>query len=403
MHGFLKRWRLKKLISLCLLFFTQLLLAQPAFIGIEDVANGFTSPVSITHAGDGSNRLFVTQQGGQIKVIENGIHLPTAFLDISTLISSGGEQGLLGLAFHPNYTSNGHFYVNYTDLSGDTVVARYTVSTGNANTANPGSALTILTFDQPFSAHNGGDLHFGPNDGYLYISSGDGSGDPMASQDTDSLLGKILRIDVDGDDFPADANKNYAIPNDNPYVGVTGADEVWVSGLRNPWRFSFDRLNGDLFIGDVGEDDWEEFNHVASTSNGGENFGWPCFENSDYSGLIGCSPGGPNELPIAALQHDQPGSNFCTAVGGYRYRGSDFSGLFGWYLFTDWCDGTYFAARPQGNGWEVHDMGTLIGGFAVTGMGEDESGEIYAVAWSAVVKITGPTELDDLIFADGFE
>jgi glucose/arabinose dehydrogenase len=375
-------------------------LAQPAFLGTEDVAGGFTSPVSVTHAGDGSNRLFVTQQGGQIKIIEGGVHLPTPFLDVSAIITSGGEQGLLGLAFHPQYASNGHFYVNYTDLNGDTVVARYTVSAGDPNIANAASALTILTFDQPFGAHNGGDVHFGPLDGYLYISSGDGSGDPMASQDLDSLLGKILRIDVDGDDFPADPLKNYAIPADNPYVGIAGADEVWVSGLRNPWRFSHDRLNGDLFIGDVGEDTWEEFNRVAADSPGGENFGWPCFEGPDASGLPGCDANGPNELPIAALEHDQPGSNYCTAVGGYRYRGAEFPGLYGWYLFTDWCDGDFFAARPGVNGWIVYNMGELIGGFAVTGMGEDEDGGLYAVAWTGVLKITGP---GDVIFADNFD
>jgi len=393
--------KMKKISLICLLFCIKNLLAQPAFLGIEDVANGFASPVGVTNAGDGSNRLFVTQQGGQIKVVENGVNLSVPFLDISSIITSGGEQGFLGLAFHPNYGSNGFFYVNYTNLAGDTVVARYTVSTGNPNVANSNSAITILNIAQPFSAHNGGDLHFNPIDGYLYISTGDGSGDPFASQNLDGLLGKILRIDVDGDDFPADVDKNYAIPADNPYVGTPSADEIWVSGLRNPWRFSFDRLNGDMFIGDVGEDTWEEFNYIPATSIGGENFGWPCFENSDYSGVSGCSPSGPNELPIAALQHDQSGSNYCTAVGGYRYRGSDYLGLYGWYLFTDWCDGSFFAARPQGSGWEYFNMGTLIGGFAVTGMGEGEDGELYLVAWSTVIKITGPTS--DVIFANGFE
>lgn len=394
---------MKVWVYLGALLVSHALAAQPAFLGTEDVANGFNSPISVTHAGDGSDRLFVTQQGGQIKVVENGSHLPIPFLDISPLITSGGEQGLLGLAFHPDYSSNGYFYVNYTDTDGDTVVARYNVSTGDNNIADPNSALTVITFDQPFGAHNGGDLNFSPNDGFLYISSGDGSGDPMAAQDTNSLLGKLLRIDVDGDDFPGDNLKNYAIPADNPFVGVTGADEVWVSGLRNPWRFSFDRLNGDIFIGDVGEDTWEEFNQVAASSSGGENFGWPCFEGPDASGLIGCEANGPNELPIATLQHSQPGSNYCSAVGGYRYRGTEYQGLTGWYLFTDWCDGTYFAARPQGMGWEVHNMGSLIGGFAVTSMGEDEGGELYAVAWSALIKITGPTTSDDEIFINGFE
>ncbi len=384
------------------MLFTGVAVAQPAFLGTEDVANGFTNPVSVTNAGDGSDRLFVTQQGGQIKVVENGIHLATPFLDISAIITSGGERGLLGLAFHPNYANNGFFYVYYTDLSGDSVIERYSVSAGDINVANPASAQMVLTFVQPFGAHNGGDLSFGPTDGFLYISSGDGSGDPMASQDLDSLLGKILRIDVDGDDFPGDGDRNYAIPADNPYANTTGADEVWVSGLRNPWRISHDRINGDLFIGDVGEDTWEEFNHTPAGS-GGQNYGWPCFEGADFSGLGGCDSNGPNDLPIAALQHDQPGSNFCTAVGGYRYRGSDYAGLYGWYLFTDWCDGRYFAARETTNGWEFFDMGVLIGGFAVTSMGESEDGELYAVAWSGLLKITGPTLADDMIFADDFE
>ncbi len=391
---------MKKLIYIWLLLSTFLVSAQPAFLGTRYIADGFSAPISVTHAGDGSNRLFVTQQGGQIKVVQGEVHLPTPFLDISGLISCCVEQGLLGLAFHPDYATNGYFYVNYTNSSGDTVVARYSVSAGDANVADPNSASTVLTFNQPFGAHNGGDLNFSPVDGYLYISSGDGSGDPMASQDPNSLLGKMLRIDVDGDDFPADTEKNYAIPADNPFVGTTGADEVWVSGLRNPWRFSFDRLNGDLFIGDVGEDSWEEFNYVPATSTGGENFGWPCFEGADASGLGGCDSSGPNELPIVALQHDQPGSNYCTAVGGYRYRGAGFAGLYGWYLFTDWCDGTFFAAQPTANGWEFFAMGTPIGGFAVTSMGEDEQGELYAVAWNNLIQITGP---GDEIFNNGFE
>lgn len=395
---------MKKHTLFLTLFYAMFSSAQPAFLDTEEVVNGFSSPVGLTNADDGSNRIFVIQQGGQIKVVENNILLPNAFLDISTLITSGGESGLLGLAFHPDYSSNGFFFINYTDTNGDTVVARYTVSDNDSNIADPNSAVIVLTFDQPFPYHNGGDLHFGPNDGFLYISTGDGSGDPMVSQDTDSLLGKILRIDVDGDDFPADTEKNYAIPVDNPFVGTSGADEVWLLGLRNPWRFSFDRLNGDLYIGDVGEGTWEEFNYLPASNLGGLNFGWPCFEGLDYSGLPGCDSNGPNEPPFAMLEHNQVNSNYCSAVGGYRYRGNDYPGLYGWYIFTDWCDGSYFAARPQGNSWEIHDMGTLIGGFAVTSMGEDEQGELYAVAWSSLFKIKGPTEApNDLIFVDDFE
>lgn len=390
---------MNKPIIFFLLCLSTPLWSQPAFLGTEDVAGGFTNPVSVTHAGDGSNRLFVTQQGGHIRIIENGVHLGTPFLDVSSLTNGGGEQGLLGLAFHPQYSSNGLFYINYTDLNGDTVVARYTVSAGDPNIADDQSALTVMAFDQPFGNHNAGDLNFGPNDGYLYISTGDG-GDAATSQDLTSLLGNILRIDVDGDDFPADPLKNYAIPADNPYVGSAGADEIWVSGLRNPWRFSHDRATGDLFIGDVGEDAWEEFNFVPADSPGGENFGWPCFEGADFTGVGGCDINDPNELPITALSHSAPGTNYCSAVGGYRYRGFDYPGLYGWYLFTDWCDGDYFAARQAGDSWEVHNMGELIGGFAVTGMGEDEAGELYAVAWSGVLKITGP---ENQIFTGNFD
>lgn len=393
---------MKKMSIWVLLLGTIEVWAQPAFLDTVDVAGGFTSPVDVTHAGDGSNRLFVVEQGGRIKVVDaDNNHLATPFLDISTIITSGGESGLLGLAFHPQYASNGYFYVNYTDLAGDTVIARYSVSAADVNVADPASAHPVLSFDQPFGPHNGGDLNFGPNDGYLYISSGDGGGDPMASQDPSSLLGKILRIDVNGDDFPGDVNRNFAIPPDNPNVGNPGADAVWLSGFRNPWRFSFDRQTGDLYIGDVGEDAWEEFNYLAADAPGGGNYGWPCFEGSDvFSTNKSCGDASGYEFPITALAHDQPGSNFCTAVGGYVYRGSEFGGLNGWYLYTDWCDGRFFAARPSGGGWETHDMGTLVGGFAVTGMGENEAGELFLVAWSGLLQITGP---DDLIFSATFE
>jgi glucose/arabinose dehydrogenase len=376
----------------------QLAVAQPVSIEIADVASGFSSPVSVTNAGDGSNRLFVTEQGGAIKIVENGIHLPTAFLNVSTLISSGGEQGLLGLAFHPDYTTNGYFYINYTDINGDTVIDRFTVS-DNPNSADIASRHQVLFFDQPFGSHNGGDLHFGPNDGYLYISTGDG-GDAAQAQNLNSLLGNILRIDVNSDDFPEDSARNYSIPKDNPYVGNSeAADEIWVSGLRNPWRFSLDRETGDLYIGDVGEDAWEEFNFVSADSIGGENFGWPCYEGIDSYLTSGCETIDQYSFPYFAIEHT-PGGGPCSAVGGFVYRGSTFANLRGWYFHTDWCSGEFFVSRQlEGGIWETHSLGTLIGGFAVTGFGESESGELYVVAWSALIQLVAVDE----IFKQGFE
>ena len=237
-------------------------------IELEVFATGFSSPVNVKHAGD--DRLFVVERAGVIKILNaDGTVNSAPFLDInSRVINSGGEQGLLALAFHPNYTANGFFYVNYINNSGDTVISRFTRSSENA--ADPNSEVLLLTISQPFSNHNGGDMHFGPNDGYLYISTGDGgsAGDPVNyGQNTSSLLGKMLRIDVDGT-----SEGNYGIPNDNPFVG-NGAvlDEIWAIGLRNPWKWSFDRSNGDMWIADVGQSNKEEINRVPASSTGGEN------------------------------------------------------------------------------------------------------------------------------------
>jgi len=390
---------MKLLYITALSFLTSQLMAQPASLSVETVADGFTSAVGLTHAGDGSNRLFVVETGGQIKVIENNVHLATPFLNITSLVTSGGEQGFLGLAFHPDYASNGYFYVYYSDLNGDMAVVRYQVSAGDANVADPNSAQTVLVIAHPSGVHNGGDIHFSPIDGYLYISVGDGAFDSFSSQDTNGLLGKILRIDVDGDDFPGDTNRNYAIPADNPFVG-SGAGEIWLTGFRNPFRFSFDRSNGDIFIGDVGEDTWEEFNYLPVSAGGGANFGWPCFEGDDQMLTTGCGQAAQYTFPVVALQHDIPNTNYCSAIGGYRYRGSAYPNLSGWYLFTDWCDGRFFAAREANGEWQSFDMGVLVGGFAVTGFGENDDGELFVVDSSSVMRIVGA---EDLIFASDFE
>ena len=390
---------MKQIMMSTLLFLATYTMAQPVSLDVETVASGFTSPVGLTHAGDGSNRLFVIETAGQIKVVENGVHLTNPFLNFSGLVTSGGEQGFLGLAFHPDYASNGYFYVYYSDLNGDMAVVRYQVSSDDANVADPNSAQTVLIVDHPSGVHNGGDIHFSPTDGYLYISVGDGAFDSFSSQDNNSLLGKILRIDVDGDDFPADSNRNYAIPADNPYVS-TGAGEIWLSGFRNPFRFSFDRLNGDIFVGDVGEDTWEEFNYLPAASGGGMNFGWPCFEGDDQMLTNGCGPSSEYTFPIVSLEHGVPDTNFCSAIGGHRYRGNAFPNLSGWYIFTDWCDGRFFAARESNGQWQHFDMGVLVGGFAVTGFGENDDGELFIVAWDTVMQVVGA---EDLIFASDFE
>ena len=293
-------------------------------IKAEPVITGLSSPVGITHAGDGSGRLFIVLQGGRIVIFDGVKILSSPFLDITSVVSSGGERGLLGLAFHPNYVGNGSFYVNYTNTAGDTVIARYSVS-ANPNQADPTSADILLTIPQPFSNHNGGQLHFGP-DGYLYIGIGDGGsgGDPQNNgQDLGTLLGKILRIDVD-------KGPPYAIPPDNPFFGPgDGAlDEIWAWGLRNPWRFSFDRLTGDMFIGDVGQNSWEEVDFQPASSAGGENYGWRLMEgNSCYNPATNCNDS-TLTLPILVYDHTVG----CSVTGGYRYRGSKNPALDGFYL-----------------------------------------------------------------------
>jgi hypothetical protein len=299
--------------------------------------------------------------------------LSPPFLDITSLVSSGGERGLLGAAFHPNYVGNGFFYVSYTDAAGDSVIARYSVSL-DPNRADPTSGVILLTIPQPFSNHNGGQLHFGP-DGYLYIGIGDGGsgGDPQNNgQDLGTLLGKILRIDVDSG-FP------FAVPADNPFVGVGGArEEIWSYGLRNPWRFSFDRLTGDMFIGDVGQNSWEEVDFQPANSTGGENYGWRLMEgNSCFNPAINCN-NGTLTLPILVYDH----SVGCSVTGGYLYRGSKNPNLNGLYLYGDFCSGLIWGAQEDGlGGWNTTVL--LDTNFSISTFGEDESGEIYFAHLSA--------------------
>ena len=346
----------------------------PTEINLEVVATGLNSPLHLTSPA-GDSRLFVVEQDGRIRIIENGQVLGTPFLDINAIIASGGERGLLSLAFHPNYGSNGYFYVNYTDQSGDTRVERYTVS-GNPNVADAQSAKLILTVAQPFGNHNGGLVTFGP-DGMLYIGMGDGgsAGDPGdAGQDTNTLLGALLRIDVDGGD-------PYAIPPDNPFVGQGGArGEIWAYGLRNPWRFSFDGPGGTLYIADVGQNAWEEVNAVSATE-AGVNYGWRLMEGAHcFNPSVNCDQTGL-ELPVLEYDHSQG----CSVTGGYVYRGSALPLLRGHYFYGDYCAGFVRSFRLE-NGeatdeatWDVGSIGQILS------FGVDASNELYVLTSQGTV------------------
>ena len=340
-------------------------------INLNPIASGPVSPVQITHAGDGSGRLFIVEQAGRIKIMRNGSVLPTPFLNISNLVSCCGERGLVGLAFHPNYEQNGYFYVDYTRASdGAIVVARYRVMAGQPDTADPASALILLTIAKPYENHNGGQLAFGPLDGYLYISTGDSGsgGDPLdAGQDINSLLGKILRIDVDH-------GSPYTSPAGNPFVGKTGLDQIWAYGLRNPWRFSFDRQTGDLFIGDVGQNTWEEIDFQAAGTPGGVNFGWRCREGLHNFNFEASCQGKTLTDPIAEYNHTVGAS----VTGGFVYRGINFPALTGRYFYADFIEGKIWSMYQTTNpaGWSTPEL-EVDTGLYISTFGEDEQGELY--------------------------
>jgi glucose/arabinose dehydrogenase len=332
----------------------------------ELLQNGLERPVAIVDPGDGSGRLFIVEQPGVIRIYQGGELLPEPFLDIRPRVGSrGSEQGLLGLAFHPAYAQNGLFYVNYTDLNGDTVIARFSVSGNDANRADAGSELQLLFISQPYPNHNGGSVVFGP-DGYLYLGLGDGGsgGDPQGNaQALNTLLGKILRIDVD-------TGNPYAIPAGNEFSGG-GAAEIWAYGLRNPWRFSFDRLTGDVYIADVGQNAWEEVNFLPAGSPAGANFGWVIREGTHP--YAGAAPVGMELIdPVAEYDHGQG----CSVTGGFVYRGEALPAWQGVYLYGDYCTGIIWGlARTPDGAWLNRVL--FETGLNISSFGEDAAGELY--------------------------
>jgi glucose/arabinose dehydrogenase len=364
----------------------------PPEIAFETLATGLAQPTSITHAGD--ERIFLTLQRGEIVIFEQGGVLATPFLDIRSLVGCCGERGLLGLAFHPRYSENGFFFVDYTNTAGDTVIARYRVS-NDPGAADSSSGVTLLTIPQPFANHNGGQLAFGP-DGYLYVGMGDGgsANDPMCNgQRDDSLLGKILRIDVDAN---AGSPPFYGIPPDNPFAAPGGArDEIWAKGLRNPWKFSFDRLTGDLYIGDVGQGSREEIDFQPRASSGGENYGWKVMEGTlcGAGGTSGCPSGVPTcnaaELTRPVIEYPHSGGN-CSVTGGYVYRGQFYPELLRTYIYGDYCTGILWGAgRGPGGAWLTRPF--LVRAPGVTTFGEDAAGEIYlATETGLLARVVNP-------------
>lgn len=336
--------------------------------------DGLVLPVDLQHAGDGSDRLFVVEQRGSIRVVRSGQLHAGSFLDITALVLSGGERGLLGVAFHPQYASNGRFFVNYTRAGdGATVIATYRVSAGNPDVADAASAQILLTIPQPFANHNGGVLRFGP-DGYLYLGMGDGgsANDPgNRAQDRFNLLGKILRIDVDG-------GNPYGIPASNPFAndtsGAAGRPEIWAVGLRNPWKFAFDRATGAFFIGDVGQDRFEEIHRFDAATGAGANLGWRMMEGMHCTGLRGPVPCFDPSLSLPILEYSH--SMGCSVTGGAVYRGTAVPALAGRYVYGDFCSGRIWSAGQNPFGvWTARDLGNT--GISISVFGEDEAGELY--------------------------
>ncbi len=348
-------------------FLVLLSLAFAQSIQLVPVATNLSRPLFLTYAPDQTGRLFIVEQGGTIRILQNGRLLAEPFLDVTHLVSCCGERGLLGLAFHPSFRQNQLFFINYTNREGHTVIARYRA---NGNRADVASAQILLTIEQPYANHNGGMIAFGP-DGMLYIGMGDGgaAGDPLnAGQRLDTLLGKILRIDVNR----SEGGRAYAIPADNPVLAGRRS-EIWSYGWRNPWRFSFDRETGDMWIADVGQNAVEEVHFQPASSKGGENYGWRIMEGDRcYNPPQNCSREGL-VMPVLTYTHDQGRS----ITGGYRYRGNDMSAFRGAYFYGDYVSGRIWAATLQAGRWQSREV--LRTDLNISSFGEDATGELYVV------------------------
>ncbi len=334
---------------------------------IVPFVSGLSKLVSITNAGD--SRLFVVDQTGLVRIVNSDGKVNTQpFLDIRNRVTYGGERGLLGISFHPEYKTNGYFFVNYVGKGDSTHISRFKVSPDNPEIADPQSELKLMTIFQPYTNHNGGDLCFGP-DGYLYIGLGDGGsgGDPgNRSQNPKEYLGKMLRIDVN-------QGNPYSIPTTNPfYNSTTTLPEIWALGLRNPWRFSFDRLTGDLWIADVGQNVVEEIDFQPATSKGGENYGWRCYEGNQTYNNLGCTSVSPLTFPVYTYPHDTE----CSVTGGYVYRGSDSSPYYGHYFFADYCSDRIWTLHKVNGNWVKEDFGQFPGNNFST-FGQDSKGQLY--------------------------
>jgi len=375
------------------IIFSASIVAAGTSLTVEQVPGTVSRPVFLTHVPGEFDRYFIVEQGGRIRYVSGGTIQVSPFLDITDRITCCGERGLLGLAFHPDFANNRYFYVNYTDVNSDTVVSRFEVPIATPNQADPDSEFIILTIGQPNTNHNGGWIAFGPNDGYLYIATGDGGGgcDPdQTGQDiTNQKLGKMLRIDVDG-------GTPYANPPDNPFVGITGDDEIWAYGLRNPWRNAFDSTTGDLYIADVGQGVWEEVNYQVATSPGGVNYGWSCMEGNHCSSDSGCSTGACTcfspSLTDPVHEYSHGGSPFrCSITGGEVYRGCAIPDLAGTYFFADYCSNQVWSLRMVGGAvTDFQNRTAEMGGVPnIASFGTDAYGEIYlcSLGADAVYKI----------------
>ena len=393
--------RLPRWLTALLLFFCCLNPATaqiPGDLQLTDIGVSVSTPLAVRHAGDGSGRLFIVERGGTIQIFQPGVGLlGTPFLNIVADVDTFFEGGLLGLAFHPDFTTNGYFYVSYTadgtggnDLT--TVIDRFEVSAGDPDVADATSREEIFTLGQPAGNHNGGDIHFGP-DGFLYLGLGDGGASSATSQNTSNLLGKMIRIDPCSTPTCA---QPYTIPPDNPFVGSSELDEIWGIGFRNPYRWSFDRETGDLLIADVGAGAREEVSIEASDSGGGLNYGWNCREG-DISGPGSCS--GSFVEPILVYPHTEGN---CSITGGFRYRGC-IQGLRGTYIYADFCTAkVFFGTEDTPGNWSSFEWDDLPG--SVFGFGEDEDGELYLLDGNSISRFESASDcVSGLIFTDGFE